>query len=1002
MYVTKKIGTLFLVLSILTGLFVLRPTNIAYAATTADLDVKLTVDKPKVNMGDTVTFTATVKNLGPDTATNVSILAELPLSLTYVHDTPSQGMYYYGSGVWRLGDVTSGNSSTLTITAKVSFLNPTPFSIYSYFDQMDNDPNPANNIASSTITLQQADLDLKLTVDKPTVNIGDTVTYTATVKNLGPDTATNVSIFAVLPLELTLVNAVPSQGTYNSGSGMWWVGNVTSGSQYTLTITARVSFLYPSTFSISAYFDQIVIDPNPANNIASSTITLQQADLGVQLAVNNPTPNVGDTITYTATITNSGPDTATNVSVNALLPAGVTFDSATPSQGTYNSATGVWTVGTIMTGNQPTLGIAAKVVSLNANTSTITVAHSDQFDLDQTNNSTSSTINPSDDLGMQLIVSNPTPDVGDVITYTATISNSGPDVATNVSVNALLPAGVTFDSATPSQGTYNSVTGVWTVGTVTAGDPPKLTITTKVVSPNANTFTTTLAHSDQIDPNHTNNSASSTITPKQADLGATLTVSNSSPNVGDTITYTATISNSGPASATNVSVNTLFPAGVTFVSATPSQGTYNSATGVWTVGTITTGTPPTLTITATVVSPNANTSTITVAHSNQFDPDQTNNSASSTITPQQADLRATLAVSNSSPNVGDTITYTATIKNSGPDTATNVSVSALLPAGVTFVSANPSQGTYNSATGVWTVGTVTTGTPPTLTITATVASPNANTFTITVAHSDQFDPDTGNNSSLTMVSPIAAPIVTSISVNPTNFMSIGGSTTATIVGTNLTGHRVEVYLDGAAAATAIVNSATSATATVVIPHNTTTSDVSHSLTVYVDGVAIVGKSATVTVKGTSVEPTTTIPTTPSQQIDQNGAALDPNTVDTTKPSVTLEANPKDGAAYVSIPASIFASFEEKNATFIIEVKAPFGSYQIPVDLASLIPELKDLLAGNNLKAEDIRFKITLTDKSDSKDIKAAFGQSLPNGKVIGPIVDFHIDIINTSTGKTIG
>ncbi len=53
--------------------------------------------------------------------------------------------------------------------------------------------------------------------------------------------------------------------------------------------------------------------------------------------VSNPTPNVGDTITYTITLTDDGPDTATGVQESATSSAGVSFVSATPSQGTYNS-----------------------------------------------------------------------------------------------------------------------------------------------------------------------------------------------------------------------------------------------------------------------------------------------------------------------------------------------------------------------------------------------------------------------------------------------------------------------------------------------------------------------------------------------------------------------------------------------------------------------------------------------------------------------------------------
>ena len=56
-------------------------------------------------------------------------------------------------------------------------------------------------------------------------------------------------------------------------------------------------------------------DPNPTNNTATAVLaTAQKADLSLAKTVNDATPNVGDTITYTVTLSNNlGPDTATNV-----------------------------------------------------------------------------------------------------------------------------------------------------------------------------------------------------------------------------------------------------------------------------------------------------------------------------------------------------------------------------------------------------------------------------------------------------------------------------------------------------------------------------------------------------------------------------------------------------------------------------------------------------------------------------------------------------------------
>lgn len=86
-----------------------------------------------------------------------------------------------------------------------------------------------------------------------------------------------------------------------------------------------------------------------------------------------------------------------------------------------------------------------------------------------------------------------------------------------------------------------------------------------------------------------------------ADLSLTKTVSNAAPAAGAAISYTLGVANAAgsPLTATGVQVRDVLPAGVTFVSAT-GTGTYNSGTGIWTVGTLAPGASATLTINVTV------------------------------------------------------------------------------------------------------------------------------------------------------------------------------------------------------------------------------------------------------------------------------------------------------------------------------------------------------------------------------------------------------------------
>ncbi len=740
----------------------------------ADLSLTKLVDNTLPNETDTVSYAIKIVNYGPQNATGVEVADSLPAGVTYLSDSTSQGVFESASGLWTVGSVAAADSATLILTAVVdegtSGSTITNTALVTEADQAD--PNGTNNSASAVITVQNVDLSIVKTVSEPSPNEGDTLTYNITLTNNGAIAATGIEVTDLLPAGVTYLSDSASQGSYVNGTGLWTVGDVSAADSATLLIAAMVDAgtgesIITNEAAITAA-DQA--DPDTTNNTASAFIAVQSADLQLEKTVDNSTPNEGDTLTYTITLANNGPNTATGIEVTDSLPAGVTFLSDTPSQGAYASGTGVWDVGAIANADSAVLQLQATVDAGTAGsiiTNGAAVTKILQGDPDGTNNTdTVSVTILLADLALTKTVDDPIPNEGDTLSYGVTIVNNGPHAATGIEITDLLPAGVTYLSDTPSRGSYEDGTGIWNVGAISNGDSATLLINASVdggTGGSTITNTADITAADQADPDGGNNGDSAGITVQSADLSIQKVAGNPVPNEGDTLTYTITLTNNGPDTATGIGVTDLLPAGITYLSDAPSQGIYQSSTGLWTVGTLAGSQNAQLVLTGVVDSGTGGSTIINsvlIESSDQADPDEGNNNDSAEIIVQSADLEIVKTVNKAFPIMGDTIMYTITVTNNGPNAATGVAITDLLPGGVTYISDAPSQGSYANGTGLWLVGTVNNAGGAALNITAAV---NTGTIDSTITNSASItacevtDPNGSNNSdtaAITVVVPV--------------------------------------------------------------------------------------------------------------------------------------------------------------------------------------------------------------------------------------------------------
>jgi len=705
------------------------PTTIT---SSADLAVTNSASPNPVIAGQDVTYTAVVTNTGPSDAGAYTFQEKAPANTTFQRAIgPSCGTpdtnglvscnapgltagatqtYQFVAAV----DPAVANGSTITATARLANLATT-------------DPNLSNNSAAATATVAtSADLFVTSVGAAPSPGTaGQDVTYATTFGNNGPSVAANAVLTMTVPTGASFVSA-DGGGLFSCPSRADTLGRVVCTAAnvpvapsdvVSLTVGVPASVPVSTTLTSQSTLTSDTPDPNPANNSASGSDGVQtSADLSVGVVV-SPQPVVaGQDVTYTTTLSNTGPSDAAAPVVTTTIPVSTTFVSlawpngwnctapspgpggtvsCTPNGGGSLAANHSATFALVVLADQGVLtGTVLSATSTTSSQTTDPIAANNTATADA--NATTSS-----DLGVTSSLA-PSPAVaGQTLIDTVTVTNTGPSAAAAPVVTMTIPAGTTFQGLTaPGDWTCTTPNLDGTIlctpnsGSLAAGASAQFVLTLGVP---ANTpagtriGVTTTTGSQTNDPNQTNNASTATVTVATV---ADLAVSDaaSSPVVaGQDVTYTTTLVNNGPSDAPNVVVTATVPAGTTFGSLTAPNGWRCGVPNASGVVTCTAATLPAghtvffLLVVHVAAGALANTTlTSDTGAADAFDPDMSNNTASADAqVGSVADLAVTFAAAPSPVVAGQNVTYTAVLTNTGPSDAASAVFTATIPASTT-------------------------------------------------------------------------------------------------------------------------------------------------------------------------------------------------------------------------------------------------------------------------------------------------------------------------------
>ena len=818
-------GTLFTTFS--AGSSIADPNNAnnveseqtAYATPDANVQITASDAPDPVTNGNLLTYTVNAANAGPDPAPNAGVTFATHPSLTFQSLSAPAGWSCTTPAVNSTGVISctnasfpSGGAASFTLVMKVvtsgsgGVLNSV-FTISSGAQ----DPVPANNSIEvfTNWVGQTSDLAITKSTLSTAAAQGSTITYTLSSSNAGPDAASNVTVTDVLPIQLLFQSisapagwscTTPAVGA--NGTVTCTIASFANGATANFTLVTTVAPNATGTINNNATIGGSGSDPNPGNGSGASpaTAVAGNSDLGVTktTTANNIPP--GGAISYTINVNNGGPDPAASVVMTDTLPATLLFQSLSAPAGWSCTTPAVGATGTITCTAATLAAGATATFTLNVTvasgasgfvTNTANVSHSgpDANPVNSSGTSPQTQIAPpptTADLSITKTTAATTLAQGQTFSYTIAVANAGPDAATSVVMNDVLPASLQFVSlaapagwscTTPAVNTNGAVN--CTAATLASGATASFTLTVRVTSTAtgsvSNTATTSSATNDSDSGDTTATTTPIVITTVTADVSIVKNTIATTLTPGQTFSYNIAVSNAGPNAASSVVMNDVLPAALLFQSISAPAG-WNctmppvGSTGTVTCATATLASGTTANFTLTVRVANGTTGVVTTntatVNTTTNDPDPTDNSATTppnAVGPPQADVSVVKSNGASFAVTGTSFTYTINVANAGPSPAANVVVTDVIPAGLTFVSATPSQGSCSGTTTITcNLGTLNAAASATITISTTVTATSGTVSNTAVVTSTTADPDPTDNSSTTPSVPVTATVASDI------------------------------------------------------------------------------------------------------------------------------------------------------------------------------------------------------------------------------------------------